>query len=209
MQDALPEPFLRVSPDHLVASGMLPARAIRTARSPDGSRCGRGSSMASAGACPHWRQPETTSSPSTSSSSAPGASTWPRCPTPGCLPRRRAPRSGRDRPPRTRPGRSPHRRGPAARGNRPDPHVRALRLRGRHDERSPQRGCRICTGRLASRDPSESFAAGHIWQPGTITRTCRYRHSSQQKRMFSASRSVKPYRSSRAWLVSRRWCRRG
>jgi chloramphenicol 3-O phosphotransferase len=31
MQEALPEPFLHVSPDHLVASGMLPAR-----RDPDG-----------------------------------------------------------------------------------------------------------------------------------------------------------------------------
>jgi chloramphenicol 3-O phosphotransferase len=31
MQEALPEPFLRVSSDHLVASGMLPAR-----RDPDG-----------------------------------------------------------------------------------------------------------------------------------------------------------------------------
>ena len=91
-------------------------------------------------ACPRWRRRETTSSSSTSSSSAPGASTWPRCSRPGCLPRRRALRSGRDRPPGTRPGRSPHRRGPVARGNRPDPHVRALRFRGRHDERGPQRG---------------------------------------------------------------------
>jgi chloramphenicol 3-O phosphotransferase len=31
MQEALPEPFLHVSSDHLVASGMLPAR-----RDPDG-----------------------------------------------------------------------------------------------------------------------------------------------------------------------------
>ena len=87
---------------------------------------------------------------------------------PGCLPRGRALRSGRDGPPGTRPGRSPHRRGPVARGDRPDPHVRALRLRGRHDERSPQRRCHICTGRLASRHPPESFVAGHIWQPGNL-----------------------------------------
>ena len=64
--------------------------------------------------------------------------------------------------------------GPVARGDRPDPHVRALRRR--HNEHGPQRGCRSCTGRLASRDPPESFAAGHIWQPGNLIRTCRYRH---------------------------------
>jgi hypothetical protein len=44
IQGNCPKPFLHVSPDHLVASGMLPVRAIWMGRSPGGSRCARGSS---------------------------------------------------------------------------------------------------------------------------------------------------------------------
>jgi hypothetical protein len=136
--------------------------------------------VASTGTCPRWRQRETTSSSSTSSSSAPGASTWPRCSTPGRLPSRRALRSGRDRPPRTGPGRSPHRRG------RPHVETDLIHTSGPTTSRSTrptqsQRGCRIHTGPLASRHPPESFVAGHIWQPGNLTRTCRYQHSSRHE----------------------------
>ena len=41
--------------------------------------------------------------------------------------------------------------------------------------RSPQRRCRLRTGRLANPCPPESFAAGQIRQPGNLIRTCRYR----------------------------------
>lgn len=169
IQEALLEPFLHVSPDHLVASGMLPAR-----RDPDGPfawwqqmrprffdgfhRCL--SALAAAGndlIVEHiiefraWRE-DLATLPVGLDVFLVGV----HCDL-AEIDRRE-----------TRPERSPYRRGPVARGNRPDPHVRTLRLRGRHGERGPRRGCCICTDRLASPHPRESFAAGHSWQPGNL-----------------------------------------
>jgi hypothetical protein len=94
VQEALPEPFLHVSPDHLVASGMLPAPRDPDGRSAGGSRCGRGSSMASTGACPRWRQRERPHRRAHHRvrrlARVPGHAAR----RPGCLPCRRALRSG-------------------------------------------------------------------------------------------------------------------
>jgi len=60
LQQALPEPFLHVSSDHLVASGMLPPGATQTGRSPGKPKCDRGSSPGSTGPCPRSRPPATT-----------------------------------------------------------------------------------------------------------------------------------------------------
>ena len=174
-------PFLHVSPDHLVASGMLPAR-----RDPDGPfawwqqmrpRLSDGfhrclSALAAAGndlIVEHiiefraWRE-DLATLPVGLDVFLVGV----HCDL-AEIDRREM-----------RPERSPYRRGPVARGNRPDPHVRTLRLRGRHGERGPRRGCCICTDRLASRTRARVLRRGIAGNRGTLSRTCRCRHSSRQ-----------------------------
>jgi hypothetical protein len=158
MQEPLPEPFLHVSPG-----------AIRTARPAGGSRCGRGSSMASTGACPRWPRRETTSSSSTSPSPRLARVPGHAARRPGCLPRRRALRSGRDRPPGTGSGRSPY-RGGAGRTWRPTRSTRSgPTTSSRHNEHGPQRGCRSCTGRLTSQDRQRALRQGISGNRGTLS----------------------------------------